>query len=104
MNFPHLDDPRILRNVLLGDTGYRLLTWDTCLYLESIIYQGRSAIKEWLAPAGLTLSEVARRFAVQVRGAGERKKTNPRMGWSVSLQVIFGGSDDERRSETCDRA
>ena len=23
------DDPRMLRNVMLGDTGYRLITWET---------------------------------------------------------------------------
>lgn len=26
---PSINDPKVLRNVLLGDTGYRLLTWDT---------------------------------------------------------------------------
>ena len=29
MLIPKLDDPRVLRNVLLSDTGYRLLTWET---------------------------------------------------------------------------
>lgn len=28
-SIPALDDDRVLRNVLLGNTGYRLLLWDT---------------------------------------------------------------------------